>query len=428
VSSAVDPVAGSPGDLPVGVHADPATRRPAGAPGDRPADVLAAGARHDALRWLLGAAHRARPEDLPIIVQQLASMVGADELVIYLADYNQRLLVPLEHAGPEPREPAAIDRTLGGRAFRDVAPVRTSGHGQHRLWLPLVDGAERLGVLEVAGAADLTDDTALQCTEIASLLGEVLITRRAYGDTFEMTRRRSVMSLPAEMMWSLLPHLSFATDRVVITGILEPAYEVGGDAFDYAVNGDIAHFAIFDAMGHGLDATVLATVVLGAYRNARRSGLGLPDTYRSIDKWIRAKLPDTFVTAVLAELNLVSGRYSGISAGHPPVLLLRNGHLVKTLPSPTALPLGLGDWPPGVVEEPLERGDRILLFTDGVVEARGKTGEFFGVERLVDFVCRALADRLPAPETMRRLVHAILSHQHGELQDDASVIFVEWAG
>jgi phosphoserine phosphatase RsbU/P len=384
--------------------------------------------RDDALRWLLAASHRARPEDVPLIVQQLAPVIGVDEMVIYLADYNQKHLVPLPQGDFPVREAAAIDRTLAGRAFRDVAAVRAATPAQDRLWLPLVDGAERLGVLEVVAAVELTGDLRTTCEELASLLGEVLVTRRKYGDTFEITRRRSVMTLPAELMWTLLPHLTFATDRVVITGILEPAYEVGGDAFDYAVNGDIAHFAIFDAMGHGLDATLLATVVLGAYRNARRSGLNLADTYRSIDKWIRAKLPDTFVTAVLAELDTASGRYRGISAGHPPVLLLRNGHLVKTLPSPTALPLGLGDWPPGLVEETLERGDRILLFTDGVVEARGKTGDFFGVERLVDFVCKALADRLPAPETMRRLVNGILEHQDGELQDDASVIFVEWSG
>jgi hypothetical protein len=384
--------------------------------------------RDDALRWLLAASHRARPEDLPLIMQQLAPVIGVDEMVIYLADYNQKHLVPLPQGDFPVREAAAIDRTLAGRAFRDVAAVRAATPVQDRLWLPLVDGAERLGVLEVVAAVELTGDVRTTCEELASLLGEVLVTRRKYGDTFEITRRRSVMTLPAELMWSQLPHLTFATDRVVITGILEPAYEVGGDAFDYAVNGDIAHFAIFDAMGHGLDATLLATVVLGAYRNARRSGLNLADTYRSIDKWIRAKLPDTFVTAVLAELDTASGRYRAISAGHPPVLLLRNGHLVKTLPSPTALPLGLGDWPPGLVEETLERGDRILLFTDGVVEARGKTGDFFGVERLVDFVCKALADRLPAPETMRRLVSGILEHQDGELQDDASVIFVEWSG
>jgi len=382
----------------------------------------------DALRRLLAAAHRARPEDLPRILREVAPLVGFDETIIYLADYNQTHLVPVEQPGVPARALAAIDRTLAGRAFRDVTAVSTSGQPPYRLWLPLVEGAERLGVLEIVTSSELTEEVARRFAELASLLGEVLVTRRAYGDAFEIARRRNVMSLPAEMMWSLLPHLSFATNRVVITGILEPAYDVGGDAFDYAVNGDIAHFAIFDAMGHGLDATLLASVVLGAYRNARRSGLDLRDTYRSIDKWIRAKLPDTFVTAVLAELDTASGRYRAISAGHPPVLLLRDGHLVKTLPSPTALPLGLGDWPPGLVEETLEPGDRILLFTDGVVEARGKTGEFFGVERLVDFVCRALADRLPAPETMRRLVSGILDHQHGELQDDASVIFVEWAG
>jgi hypothetical protein len=385
--------------------------------------------RDDPLRRLLAASRRARLEDLPAILRRLAPTVGVDELVIYLVDYHQNRLMPLlEYDGPPAREPAAVDRAVAGRAFRGGVPVQAGGDGQHRMWLPLVDGVERLGVLEVVAAAEPTDEMRHRCAELASLVGGLVITRRAYGDTFERTRRDTVMSLPAEIMWGLLPHLTFATDHVVITGILEPAYDIGGDAFDYAVNGDTVHVGIFDAMGHGLDATLLASVVLGAYRNARRSGLDLADTYRSIDKWVRAKLPDAFVTAVLAELDTASGRYREIAAGHPPVLLLRDGRLVKTLPSPTALPLGLGDWPPGVVEETLEPEDRLLLFTDGVVEARGKTGEFFGAERLVDFVCKALADRLPAPETMRRLVNAILEHQHGELQDDASVLFVEWAG
>ncbi|WP_433221886.1 PP2C family protein-serine/threonine phosphatase [Dactylosporangium sp. CS-047395] len=144
--------------------------------------------------------------------------------------------------------------------------------------------------------------------------------------------------------------------------------------------------------------------------------MDLSDTYRSIDKWINAQHPGSFVTAVLAELDTTTGTYRKIGAGHPGELLLRNGRCITELPAPTAMPLGLGnlvDPIPAVIEIALEPGDQLLLYTDGVVEARTDAGDLFGVQRLAEFVIRALADQLPAAETMRRLVHAILAHQHG---------------
>jgi serine phosphatase RsbU (regulator of sigma subunit) len=97
------------------------------------------------------------------------------------------------------------------------------------------------------------------------------------------------------------------------------------------------------------------------------------------------------------------------------------------LPTPTALPVSLGDRrPPTVIEEALEPGDRVLLYTDGIVEARSPQGEEFGIDRLIAFTTKALADQLPAPETVRRLVHAVLDYQEQRLQDDATVLLAEW--
>jgi serine phosphatase RsbU (regulator of sigma subunit) len=70
---------------------------------------------------------------------------------------------------------------------------------------------------------------------------------------------------------------------VAVAGAIEPAYAVGGDAFDYAINGDIAHVAIIDAMGHGLQASQMACVAIGSYRHSRRERLGLIDTHRAMD-------------------------------------------------------------------------------------------------------------------------------------------------
>jgi serine phosphatase RsbU (regulator of sigma subunit) len=93
------------------------------------------------------------------------------------------------------------------------------------------------------------------------------------------------------------------------------------------------------------------------------------------------------------------------------------------------LPLGLGAALAAsaeVSQESLEPGDRVLLYSDGVVEARDADGTFFGVDRLADLVTREAVAGQPAPETMRRLMHAILDHQAGALQDDATTMLIEW--
>jgi serine phosphatase RsbU (regulator of sigma subunit) len=82
--------------------------------------------------------------------------------------------------------------------------------------------------------------------------------------------------------------------------------------------------------------------------------------------------------------------------------------------------------PPQVGREALEPGDQVLFYTDGLVEARGDDGHFFTAERLADFFERQAAAGLPAPETLRRLRHAVMAYQHGRLQDDATAVLVEW--
>jgi phosphoserine phosphatase RsbU/P len=382
-----------------------------------------------AVHRLVDAVHHARPEDLSGIAMLVASDLGALEMVMYLVDYEQTTLVPHPGAQAPLREPLPIDGTLPGRSFATGEPLRTSADNEHRVWVPIIDGTERLGVLEFV--TDIAPDAG-QIDEfrmVTSLFAETLVCRRLYGDAIERTRRRLPMQLAAEIIWNQLPPLTFATADVAVSAILEPCYEVGGDAFDYAINGDTLHVAILDGVGHGIVASALTSLTLNAYRNARRCGLNLSDTYRSIDKWVHAQYPDSYVTAVLGELDIRTGIYRGISAGHPGALLLRDGRLVKELPAPTSMPLGLGylgDPIPGIAEESLEPGDKLLLYTDGVVEARTEAQEVFGLARLTEFVTRALADQLPAAETMRRLVHAILAHQHERLQDDATAALLEW--
>ena len=74
----------------------------------------------------------------------------------------------------------------------------------------------------------------------------------------------------------------------------------------------------------------------------------------------------------------------------------------------------------------LQPGDQVLLYTDGVTEARSPDGDFFGVQRLVDLIIRHNSSGLPAPETMRRVVRSLLEHQQGQLNDDATLMLVQY--
>ena len=140
-----------------------------------------------------------------------------------------------------------------------------------------------------------------------------------------------------------------------------------------------------------------------------------------------------FVTALLADLDVGTGLLSWISRGHPAPLLIRGNRTVRELTRPPQLSLSLaavyghdGHGVAVVHAERLEPGDRVLLYTDGVNEGHSAHGTPFGLRRLSDFIIRHSSEGMPAPETMRRLNHAILDYQQGRLRDDATVVMVEW--
>jgi hypothetical protein len=382
----------------------------------------------DALSSLLRASHLLAPGDLASAAAAGARRMGVRDTVLYLADYEQATLLPLSGVGVPERQELSIEGTMAGRAFRRVQVVNsTATQGTHRLWVPLLDGVERLGVAELELPAPPSPDLERDLRVFVTLVAELLVVNDAYTDVFSRLRRRKTLSLAAEMQWELLPPLSFGTERLVITGGLEPAYDIGGDSFDYAVNGSTADLLVIDSVGHGLPATVLAGVAIGAYRHARRNALDLPEIAVEINTAIAGQFPGSqFATAVLARLDIDTGRLRWINAGHPAPLIVRGSSLVQPPRCPPSRPLGLQETKPACCETRLQPGDRLLLYTDGITEARSPDGEFFGEQRLADYVSAAVAAGEPAPETVRQLMRHVLAHQADQLQDDASIVVLEW--
>jgi hypothetical protein len=385
------------------------------------------------LSELLNRSHLLQPDMLADVLAEHARPLGVRGATVYLADLGQRYLRTMPH---EAGRPLSIDSTLAGRAFRTIE-IQTGSpdpDGRHHVWLPLMDGTERLGVLELL--VDDVGDAALErWRALASLAGLFVVSKSAYSDTHAQVRRTQEMSLQAEMVWAFMAPPTFATDDVIVAAAIEPVYGVGGDAYDYSLLGDRLHVAVFDAVGHDLPAGLIASVAMATCRNTRRAGGDLTDLMARTDRAIAGQFGGSrFATALLCDLNVTTGRFRWIPCGHPPPLLIRDNRVVKELFRRPRLPLGLPEdrhlrdmeKSSPVHTEQLQPGDRLLLYTDGVVEGRAADGTEFGLRRLGDFVIRHSAGGVPAPETLRRLNRAILDFQDGRLADDATTVLLEW--
>jgi GAF domain-containing protein len=267
--------------------------------------------------------HLMPPGGVAAALAEAGRPLGVTGARVYLADLQQRQLVPLAAGAGQDPGVLRIDSTLAGRAFQTVTIQSVRAGAVHQLWIPLVDGTERLGVLALT-VTDGSEASLDHFRTLASLAGIIIAAKNSYSDSYARLQRSREMALQAELVWAFLPPRTFATSRVLVCASLEPAYEVGGDAFDYSLLGDHLHLSIFDALGHDLAAGLLASVALAACRSTRRAGGSLASIAARADHAIAAQFGDRrFVTALLCDLNLATGLFSWIPCGHPPPLLIR---------------------------------------------------------------------------------------------------------
>jgi len=362
--------------------------------------------------------------DLRAIVRMAGDAVGAASARFLVPDYA---VLSLHEPGAPARTRIPIEGTLAGRSFIKDEVV-SSGEAPTTVWVPVGMDSERMGVLELElpqWSGELRPDV----DALVHMLGLVLMSKRRYTDVVVRSRRSQPLSVAAEIQWELLPPLSCVTDQVSMAGMLEPAYSIGGDSFDFALNPGCAEFAIVDAVGHGMPAVLKSVIAINTLRNARREGHSLEDAYRTTGEILEAECGDfSFVTGQLGRLELDTGVLTWLNAGHPLPLLIRGDSYAGELACPPSLPMGLGGQPRAVATEHLQRGDRVLFYTDGVIESRLPNGEAFGLDRLADFVVRATLDRVHPTETVRRLSASIVEYNGAGLSDDATILLVEYRG
>ena len=365
-----------------------------------------------------------------VFAAALAETLDARDVSFLIADFSGRSLVRLSHIARseaetvhrERSESVPLQGTPHGRALVEQhVEVVAEGQGS-RLYAPVSSRGEAIGLLELGLDYQPDDQTLATVAGAAHALAYIVIANRRFTDLFEWGQRTVPLSLEAEIQHRLLPgSYTCEAGQFTLAGWLEPAGDVGGDTFDFSLERDTLHLSMTDAMGHTLDAALLATVLVGALRNARRGGVGLAEqaalAHRALAGYASR---GGFVTGQLVRVDLPSRTARIVNAGHPPPIRIRAGKAEEiSLRADPPFPYApRGEY--RVQELPLEAGDRLLFVTDGILERNASDVDVLSLMN----ACR----HLHAREAVQELTRAVVSACGGELRDDATVLCFDWHG
>jgi len=359
----------------------------------------------------------------------LADAFGSRSSRLFLVDYDLLMLGELAEGGLPSDNCVPVEGSDAGDAFRHQEIVRVSSRAGTRVFVPVSVRAEQLGVLEVDLPARSVETALLEeLVQVGVCLAYALKAGLPCSDVLERARRRQQMALAAEMQWALLPIRSYECPEFALAGQLIPAYEVGGDMFDYTVEAESLLIAVTDAMGHGLRASLLTTLAVNTLRNARRSGVAVEGQAVRADGTLHTQFGgDQFVTALMLRIELASGGVTVVNAGSPPPCLL-NGQRMRPVRFDADFPLGMfGSTSYRGQPFSLQPGDRLVLVSDGVLEAVPRDGgEPYG-ERRLEGALLATRDVRPQ-EAVRRIANGVRSYRGTDLRDDATIVCLDWRG
>ena len=363
----------------------------------------------------------ATPADVVLSVGRYVreAMPGA-AVAFWVADYSGYTLERLDHA--RPRESVDVAGSIAGQVLRTQAAVVDGQVGVTRVYVPVTVRGEAVGVLEIGLREAPTDEAVRHLREVGHAFGYLVAGTRRHTDLFEWGQRSRDLNVAAEIQRRLLPAFTCESWPITLAGWVEPAFEAGGDTFDYTVDDASTTITLTDAMGHGISAALVATLTLGVLRNQRRKSATMEEQVSEANKALcERSRDDEYVTGVFVEVPSGPGPAMVISSGHPAPWRVRDGRVEK-LNVEQAIPMGMFPNSTYVAQAlELRPRDRLVLVSDGVVDTL-ETSTTTMAQLLLEG-----ADLHPR-EVVQLLTSTVVGLQRGAPRDDATAVCVDWHG
>jgi sigma-B regulation protein RsbU (phosphoserine phosphatase) len=380
------------------------------------------------------------------ILSEISETVGARKAVVLVHDAHNKALIPVATLGVTSGEvsPIPLDRegSVSATVFRTLHPMIVDpdqmlwdGEKAFRrgamlsvpiMWTSPRGGAEPLGVVNLSdrrtGQAFSAGDQKL-ISAIATQIGTAIENARLVRESLSQQRLRQEMQHAHDLQMRLLPNVESVAPNATVAARVVPAESVAGDFYNlFRLGPGKTGIMIGDVSGHGYQAALIMALVMSASAIHSQTTADPGETLAALLSSMRDELATTemFMSLFYAVVDRNAGRLRYANAGHPHAFVIPKSGKVERLPALDP-PLGMGTVAPGGASRPWTTGDMLLLFTDGVSDARNREGERLGEDKVVEL---ARKHREESPKQVLDRLFQLVDQHVGDAsrRDDLTIV------